>query len=799
MSAPARYWRVFFRSVNLYDYGQLGVRSMRFFDAADTNLSASLTSAQLSTTFPQFNSTSYPLTYLVDGDVNTAWVINWSGYRTTQNWYYVQFDFGAGNDVLPDYIEMYFDQTSYNGNTIIPLNSLDFVVDSSADNITYTRQAMHYRPITAALTNIRVPATVASTQYILPPRGPIGGSGGIYGIVSEDGVALPDRPVILLERDTFYRVGWTTTDENGGYAFNGLNTNREFMVMSYDPSGPPYKNALIWDRITPINTLGNITPQSAFWARRTRDQNLMSLWSVDNYLDGATYRFFGSNIVGNAEDVYDSMTIWTGYNFHPSSAVGGSLKFLRSRRTLTDPGLGMFVRPGEGFATGVNAAGVSANYTNLTFEYIFIAPTGTESPLIFVWGGTRESDDAAQWGTDGWIGQISRPSGPTLEVTNTAMNVRMNLSALNRATVRCTAPVTPGTMYHVMVTYAQDSEIKLYVNGALVQTTAIAGGGRLWGHRHAGNTTAQDWDYLYNTSYYAHAAIRRFTALMVCGYDRPNTDAYSGLQNMGAGWGGAAGLTALYNRTFSAAEVASFYDSFVNWDTHAVLPTQSGYMGEVEADNPVFYARLNDLGAVTRIATLFGQRDYAAVYEGTPGYNATGFVSGSTSITTSNGAAYTVGLDIPARFTVEFFCRPTSVAGTQRLWLARQYNSNPPMYLSIISGVLNFNVVDLTGTTTTWVMGYTLAVGTSYHIAVQYDPWTEKKVRLFVNGAMVYEAAGSVIPDTVGNSWIGIGCNVSGTGPSISERFQGQMAEFAIYQYMLPAARIQAHYDARNA
>ena len=31
--------------------------------------------------------------------------------------------------------------------------------------------------------------------------------------------------MLLFERDTFYKVGYTTTDQNGGYAFNGLNDN----------------------------------------------------------------------------------------------------------------------------------------------------------------------------------------------------------------------------------------------------------------------------------------------------------------------------------------------------------------------------------------------------------------------------------------------------------------------------------------------------------------------------------------------------------------------------------------------
>jgi hypothetical protein len=256
----------------------------------------------------------------------------------------------------------------------------------------------------------------------------------------------------------------------------------------------------------------------------------------------------------------------------------------------------------------------------------------------------------------------------------------------------------------------------------------------------------------------------------------------------------------MYHRTFTDAEVASFYDSYLNWETHVVPPKYAGYMAEVEADNPVYYFRMNELQSQRPINAL-GQQDYFAWYEGNPVFNAPGFVTGSSAITTSNGSLLINNFSVLAStFTVECFVRPTAVTGTTRIWLLRIYNGNPPMYLSLVGGNLQLSIVDVTGTTTTVFFTHpNLVAGTAYHLVVTYDPWLEKKTRLYINGVQANEQTATVFPDTYRTAtWLCIGANASATAPTISERFQGQIGEFAAYNYVLPAARVQAHFDARN-
>jgi hypothetical protein len=636
--------------------------------------------------------------------------------------------------------------------------------------------------------------------YPLPSAREIGGGGGIYGIVSEDGVALPNRPVYLFERDTFYRVGFTTTNEYGGYAFSGLNTEREFTVMSVDPSGPPYKNALIWDRIRPINARASLTPQSAFWARRCRDASLGSLVSFAGYVQGGVYRWLKTNILGSCETTYytGNQSLW-GFDFYPDTLVGGSLLFLKSPRyrPVSPQNLGLILHTGHGCFNGLNTAGNSSNYQRLTFEYIIKVPQSGEGSLIIAWSGSRDSDDASFLTGENYTGYAC---GPTLEVTTTTLNVRIPLGTNNLSTVRATASVVSGALYHVMVTFEQDVELKLYMNGVLAQTTAITATGRIFGwnkghYQYNYQIGYEDWNYTYSAGESRLSAIRRFMYCTITGTGgkTDNTGA--------AGFGGGIALAAMYGRVFSLLDVQNFYDSMVNWESHVVPVTYSGYVGEVEADNPAYYFRLNELSSVRGVVSWLGAKDTLSVFEGTPGFNATGFTTGTGALTTSNGGVVLLGSSpiIQSIFTFEVFIRP-SASGTYRLLLSRVYNSSTYVYISLVSGVLSLTLIDHGGTTTTLTCPGTLSVGTAYHIAISYDPYVSKLCKFIINGVTVSTQTATAVPDIVSKaiSWTGIGVNPTGTAPSYSERFQGQMGELAIYNYEVPEARIAAHYAARN-
>ena len=424
-----------------------------------------------------YNETTYPLYYIVDGLTTTTCYL--TSVNAPPTMVFVEFAFPTA--VLPEVVKLRLSSTSSaSTNTMMVTSSISPMVFNSTDNgLTWNAQSLNYFAIPTSDADYLIPATPSSPTYPFPPVSNYGGAGAIYGIVSEDGVALPNRPVFLFERDSFSRVGFTTTDVNGGYAFQGINDARQYMVMSYDPSGPPYKNALVQDRITPINARASISPVSAFWARRAKDTALGAVFSINNYLDGATYNYFQSNILGQSEDMiapstsYDGFNLVSGLNGPIDYTAGGQLKFLQAYRPSTSViGTGVTVRCGAGILSGIyNTANYTENYTAFTFEYIVKMPSSTESSLIFTWGGTNDTSDNIVHNTNSSLygATYGLPVGPTLECLNTGViNVRFALGAGNLSTVRAKWQVTPGTVHHIMVTYSQDNQIKLYIDGLIV-------------------------------------------------------------------------------------------------------------------------------------------------------------------------------------------------------------------------------------------------------------------------------------------------------------------------------------------
>lgn len=792
MATAVRYWRVRFWPVKGGSDSSINLNTVTPYDASGVAL---LTGVTLSG-----NNHAGLLSALIDSDGSTytpfAW--GWNDYAARN------ITFTYTDPVLWDYVVWNVsNQASVYGSIITP--AVPLMIESSADNVTWVVQAVHERISYSQMTDYRLAAITSSMYYVTVDRKLFGGVGGIYGIVSEDGVALPDRPVHLFERTAMQRIGYTTTDINGGYSFTGLNESNEYTVMSVDPSGPPYKNALIWDRITPISARGAQVPRNGFWARRLRDPACGPMQTFNGFLDGATYNYFKPN-EGNGIRLHSQ----TGLNIQnyitPDTVLvpEGTFMLAKSNRDLTSsaPGLTMLT---EGGYFGNIQAGDPKNYGEFTFEYVFKPPAAGEQPLIIIWTGSRDSDDYTGFaGT--WNG-ANQGSGPTLQVTQTTMYVRFPLGGANRATIRAQAPVVTGQVYHVVVTYKMDNEIKLYVNGALVQTTAIPGSGRIFATSHTPNAAITNWDYSYTGGGGYVGAIRRLQGLTVVGEGTGNP-----IDCFGYGWGGSVGHCGAFGRTMDATDVVNLYDSFMNPTTHLVPVTLAGYSAEVEADNPTLYLRCNDLSIPANtvgVRSLLGRKDVPFLATQSTSHTAgatPAFVGGTTAFRqTANNMglysswAYTL---FGHAFSFECFLRPeTNFSNNAILFLAREYNASHVLYVRLqTNGKFLLDILDQSGTETIVYFNHTaLSLDNNYHVVVTYDPWVTNQSKLYLNGALVDTQPASAIPRTNAVSNVSFMCNMSGTGPTIDSSFLGQYGEIALYAYALPADRVQAHYDARNA
>lgn len=87
------------------------------------------------------------------------------------------------------------------------------------------------------------------------------GRGGlIQGVVAEDGVVKADSPVFLYERITGKFVAKARTESDGSFAFRDLNRDSsDYLVVALDPDGVSPKNALVYDRVQPVNDVAGST------------------------------------------------------------------------------------------------------------------------------------------------------------------------------------------------------------------------------------------------------------------------------------------------------------------------------------------------------------------------------------------------------------------------------------------------------------------------------------------------------------------------------------------------------------
>lgn len=794
-TVAARYWRIGFRSATSTSSGHLALSTLRVFEAnfVDRTSSATVTIQSLLSGSSVAN--------LSDGNNATAGVMTFSNSGTFQ---YITYDFGAGNTASLETFLIRVSSTVATGTTRISAPNIDMLTQSSFDNTLWSTQAVLPRLLTADDIDQYAAVIPDSFYYPTPVRSQLWGPGGIYGIVSEDGVALPNRPVILYDREDFSKVGYTTTDINGGYTFNGLNTNREFLVMSADPSGPPYKNALVYDRITPINALAQLPAQSPFWALRLRSPRYGFSFALTRFLDGVSINeidtapgsitpFFSSN--SSAIAAIDGLTAST------ALAAQGAFSLVKSSRTSsTARGVGLMTYGGGYFEAPV-ATGNEVN--SLSFELVCIPPTPAESsPLLAIWLTNADSTDSSPIFTSSGFFQLA--FGVIIEVLSTSVNVRMGLGSSNFNVIRASAPVVQGQINHIVVTYERDSEIKLYVNGALQATTSIPGSGRLVT---ASVTTSSGSSSSGDITQWANPFFRDF-ARRIAGFALAGSGVYT-VVNYPPAWSGFFGEASFWGRVLSQADVTDLYNSLIDTANFTPLSTLSGYAGEVEADVPSYYFRLNETAAPANIIRpIIGRQALNLTYRpGTTfGVNA-GFVAGNTAVDFSNSAgAYVTGNVFSSTFSVEMWVRPTSLAATTCLFSVNAIDTPTDITrITQTSGILSLRVYDRSGGTTLITFSHTaLVVNTSYHIVVTYDPWVEKTAKLYINGALTDTKNAPAIPFCSDSFFHGIGCRASNsvgfsTTPTFNtEHFTGAMGEVALYAHRLTAARVQAHYDARN-
>lgn len=120
------------------------------------------------------------------------------------------------------------------------------------------------------------------------------GTGAIFGIVTEEGVAKDNSPVYLYDMRRWEGAGKKKilarrfTRPDGGFEFAGLNTNYgDYMVMVTDEDGADPKNALVQDRVNPIPAHAGSGQLSEWYVRAMKDGAQAGWLAWPTYADGS--------------------------------------------------------------------------------------------------------------------------------------------------------------------------------------------------------------------------------------------------------------------------------------------------------------------------------------------------------------------------------------------------------------------------------------------------------------------------------------------------------------------------------
>ena len=899
-SVPVRYWRIGWgRSVSDTNSYAFEIATLELYDAAGTHLSdpagatpPTITLSGAST--DAYDLVTYPLSNLTDGLSNTHVALYSTGIQL-EDPRYIEYDFGVGNEVLLDYfdiasvtdnVQALYDNWIENNNNA---GGWDLFVGASADGsewmLRYWAPKFLQSKATAGTTYTIGGSEVSSINNYGRGQLRAGGSnstGAIYGIVSEDGTVYPNRPVFLYDDATSTKISNTFTDQYGGYAFSGLDINRVYTVLSRDFSGPPYKNALVYDRIEPVNaTSANASP-NAFFELRNKDPDIISFFHITQE---------NTNLASTAQKWLDSGKMSTGQiipDIHTSgsNSLTGPLKFEGSQIKTA---LGTYANecnffwfPKYAKNNGVEAVypdtmdmlsiAMSPDYPSgdrslggsgsaFTVELYAQMPETGEDDAYYFWGGAPLDGGAWQGGTEDINGTFFNVPG-TIRIGlggNNDGHGRIQVSFPYgglTATVRFDTGVSyipNGNIVHIAVTHLNKQECKLYIDGVLYGTVSLLGTADIY--------VSVVRDYIGDLS----PLNARMTfgydpnraEIMVSGVNEPLSHVGSNLSIFGsdiedpwtstygrhAGPGGAFGHAACYGRVFTQAEVTDLYDSIADWSTMYVAPVYGGYSGEVEKDIPVWYYIGNQsttAGGGLVEPSLLGFRGTPALFgSNAPAALSTPLRGTSDSFGATadmNGFCIQNSTHNMGSWSFECFLEvtqwPSAYADTSLLLYESASFYGPQKYgdwrVAIDGAGTNLvytyrDVDNATWTPVSSPLPTPFSLNTVYHVCLTFD--MQGDMVLYLNGvaqltvvapfqwqfgqrASAFVASYIWTDPTVAHGYVlgpEYGANDLYTtyrtqGSSVpGGDWRGRYSDVALYTHVVPAARVLAHYNARNS
>lgn len=611
------------------------------------------------------------------------------------------------------------------------------------------------------------------------------GIGAIFGIVSEDGTPKENFSVDLYDRSTGEHISRQVSDANGGFTFNGLNPDTDdYRLVTGDEDNAPYKDAIARDRITPVPGYQGATYGGNWFslalqygARGIVDYKL----APDNKFVSPYHTPARPTMRGNGDTTEYTPTtaasLTPGAPHIPALDLQGYKFFSRLQSVSAD-------NNGDS-----KAEEWTQNPAKASFEFVAdfstLSPQSGDEVYFGMYINTRDVIPETEnngvtraiiaCGYDDTVEELTvyrndTGSGSNADGTWVALSPVIDMSSHQ------------GTR-HVVVTIQYGVECKVYINDTLEETYDLSG---------------SQSEPINSGSY---------TGLEVMTFQVNSEYGSRAYNNNGAN--GKVGPMAAYPVLLTASEISDLYDALMVGST----PVLTGYVKDVMIDRPCMYVRLNESVGTLGEDTIVNQSRPVALFNGD---SRGGIVFGGSSIVTGGNSADFDGtggirfnedggaLTQPKGYTVEWIAKPSSATpgGVETIY-AQTDTAETRTGVKVqreTSGKLT--VIHTAASAETINFDTTMAdTAAQHHFAIVVDK-DAQTAKLYVDGVEVEEDSTNAVAltvqyddiDKIGETMIG---GLVADNLSVTEGFDGELAEVAFYNYPLAVARIASHYAER--
>lgn len=606
------------------------------------------------------------------------------------------------------------------------------------------------------------------------------GVGAIKGIVSEDGVVSQKR-IALIDRSTLKIVAVTESDEGGAYIFNGLNADtNDYLVVSVDDSpdvAGDYKQAMVFDRVKPFSAhIGPIFYGNWHFVSKSKDPIAAWFGDFDSSVNKRPIVLGNSRALSRTNDsslsTYQLPTFVGAPHIATLSTLASNLLFYSasdsghySRTTAKEftletvivksrctGNVGVGAYNGVGWFPSLNAE-YNDSYSNKAPAPAINYIKSTDSLNVYAYSVNRDVGSAAGGVAD----------------SNTTYMSNIDLSPY-------------GDVVHIVVAYKLQDDMRLYINGELVNTVSLL-----------------------STGLNIDSTHRAPLGIIVSSDAVQSFPQRSNVANMTGG----VGAIAWYDKKLTAESVNEHYQALILGAT----PKVSGVCAEYVVDHPLYYYRLNDSGGNSYFeqvgvgAGRVNNRRAAHIFNTNAiTYQVPSLGLGGLATRFNGGGArniYGYNPNNVTGYSMAFIAKFDSAAPSANELVAAVTDSGTGVYRGVYRTPANkFHAQDTTYRTFNYAIDYDNLH--MYHVVIDK---VKGEARLYVDGNLVETIVTDRSPlatysgyDKLSSADIINGFSIAGMVPtslnSIANPFKGVLGEVAFFDKILTEDRIDAHYKA---